>query len=64
MISDQYPEGKKYPDDLGALSIHITVDRKRRVVRLDFGKPIEWVAFEPLIAQQFAKLIIKKAKEL
>jgi hypothetical protein len=60
----EFPHGKKYPDDEGAFEIQIAADPEQDVVRLDFGKPIRWLALEPTEALQLATLIAKKALEL
>lgn len=59
-----YPHGKKYEDDEGELAIRIAVDPAAGVVRIDFGKPIQWIALEPAQALGLAELIARKASAL
>jgi hypothetical protein len=56
-----YPGGKLGPDDEGELTVAISVDDDRRIVRIDFGKPMEWLAFDPDGAIAFGSSIINAA---
>jgi hypothetical protein len=60
-MSETYPHGKKYPDDQGELEIRIAADHSTGCVRIDFGKPIVWLALEPAEAVDFASRILAKA---
>lgn len=59
-----YPRGKKYPDEEGELSVVMSADIQTGCVRIDFGKPIQWLALDPTIAVEFATLIVGKATEV
>lgn len=63
-MSTDYSHGKKYPDDQGAFFLRAAADHSQGVVRIDFGKPINWLALEPEEAFAFAKLIADKATEV
>jgi hypothetical protein len=64
MTARQFPRGKKYDNDEDELDIKVATDPETNVVRIDFDKPIRWVAFEPDLAIELAALIIQKAVEL
>jgi hypothetical protein len=57
-----YPEGKITPDDEGELQIRIG-DVKGQIV-LDFGKPVTWIGFPPMMAMNLAENIIRRVKAL
>ena len=59
-----YPHGKLSPDDEGGLNValsHFTAPDGSRMVRLDFAKPIRWLALPRSEAVEFASLIIHHA---
>jgi hypothetical protein len=56
-----FPDGKLDETDDGALKIGIAYDGQNNLIRIDFGKPIAWLAMDPAQAMQFAKTIIKRA---
>jgi hypothetical protein len=64
MTARHFPRGRKYDNDEDELDIKVATDPEANVVRIDFDKPIRWVAFEPDVAIEIAALIIQKAVEL
>ena len=60
----RYPQGKMSDDDEDELIIKIAADPENEVVRIDFGKPIKWLAFEANIALEFSRLITTHALSL
>jgi len=58
----QWPEGRISGDDDGELAF--VVAAKDGLVRLDFGKPVEWMAMPPEQAVQMAQLLIKQARSV
>jgi hypothetical protein len=59
-----YPHGKLSDDDEGGLSVamsHFIAPNGDRMVRLDFGKPITWVALPREQALNFAAFIVHHA---
>jgi hypothetical protein len=57
-----YPHGKLGPDDEGGIGValsHFTAPDGTRMVRLDFGKPVSWLALPHAHAVAFALLILK-----
>jgi hypothetical protein len=59
----KYPEGKLDKSDEGELTIGIDVDIHGNV-RLEFGKPVAWLAMPPDAAISFGKLIINTAAKV
>ena len=57
-----FPKGKLNKDDEGGINILISAENGR--VRIDFGKPLEWIAMNYVQALGLADVIIKKAREL
>ena len=64
MTARHFPRVKKYDNDEDELDLKVATDPETNVVRIDFDKPIRWVAFEPDVAIELAALIIQKAVEL
>jgi hypothetical protein len=54
-----FPKGKLDADDEGGLMLAISV--YNGVVRVDFGKPLEWLGLPPEEALAFASLLVKQA---
>lgn len=60
----EYPQGRMGAKDDGALAMAITADKKHGTVVVDFGKPVEWVAFSPADVAKIVKVLIAKAREV
>jgi hypothetical protein len=58
----EFPDGKLNDDDEGELRLMISKEGDN--VRIDFGKPISWLALPKEDALTFANLLIKRAEEL
>jgi hypothetical protein len=56
-----YPHGKLAPDDEGELLAHLSRDGD--IVRLDFGKPVPWLALSRHEAKEFAARLMEMAGE-
>ena len=54
-----FPRGKLNSEDEGGLMMKISEENS--AVRLDFGKPIAWIALPPDEALTFAATIVKHA---
>lgn len=54
-----FPDGKLNRHDQG--QIRLAVSHGGGLVRLDFGKPITWLAFRPDEAKELAALILQHA---
>ena len=54
-----YPRGKLNKEDQGATMLAIGTERD--TVRIEFFKPMKWIALHPDEAEAFAKAIIEKA---
>lgn len=60
----QFPYGKLGKHDQGELTVAMAADRRQGVIRLEFGKPVAWLALPAAHARQMAKLLLEKADEL
>ena len=58
----RFPRGKLSQDDEGEIQFGISSDPAQGLVRIDFGKPVAWLACPPELAEQMAGLLIKHAK--
>ena len=61
---EQFSQPSLNNDESGDLAFAIAADPENQVVRLRFGKPVTWLAFEPALAREFCELILKKVSEL
>lgn len=59
----EYPQGRVGATDDGALALAVTADKPHGIVRIDFGKPVEWLGLPPNEAVALAQLLIRKARE-
>jgi hypothetical protein len=59
-----YSEGRLGAEDLGDLAAVISTDRERKRIRLDFGKPVTWLAMTADDAVSLAQELIKRAREI
>jgi hypothetical protein len=57
-----YPQGKLNAEDEGGLIIAIST--KDNAVRVDFGKPVAWIAYDADTAIGFAHALIERALAL
>jgi BioD-like phosphotransacetylase family protein len=58
---NKYPEGKLNAEDEGYLSVGIRANIKKKVVEINFFKPIVWVAMGKQGAYELAEELLKKA---
>jgi hypothetical protein len=59
----RFPQGQLSDDDEGELRMGVAWDRLAGVVRVAFGKPIEWIGLPPPDAIALGELLIKRARE-
>ncbi len=57
----QFPDGKINRSDEGGIALGVAYDPTKNLVRIDFGKPVAWLALPPESAIEFAKLLLKHA---
>lgn len=62
--SGEFPEGKISKDDQGELRVVISADRKSKIVKIYFGKSVDWLGLPKHEALKWAKVIKEKAEEL
>lgn len=63
----EYPDstyGNDPADDEGELRLAIAADKRAGLVRVEFGKPVGWLAFPGEQAAALGKVLLKKAAEL
>jgi len=58
----EYPDGKLNKDDEGAIAMAISIDSHR--IRLEFPKPVKWIACTADEAAEIAITIMKHARKL
>jgi hypothetical protein len=58
----KYPLGKLDPTDEGELNIAVFILKGK--IRIEFGKPVAWLAMPPKQAIDFAELIIRHANKI
>jgi len=56
----RYPQGKLSPDDEGELAIAVAWDPYANMLRVEFGKPVAWLALSAERAAVLASMILKK----
>jgi len=59
----EYTNGRLGASDDGSLAMAVAADPARGLVRVDFGKPVEWFALPAQQAVALAQLLIEKAKQ-
>ena len=59
-----YSQGRINNMDDGDISLAIATDHKHKVIRIDFGKDVQWLAFGAKDAVDLAKQLIARAREI
>jgi len=59
-----YSEGRVGPHDEGDLAFAIAVDPQRKIIIIDFGKPVDWIGMPLREAVQLREMLTEKIKEL
>jgi hypothetical protein len=62
LLLGEYPDGKLNKDDEGAVAMAVSVDSHR--VRLEFPKPVKWIACTADEAAELAMTIMYHARKL
>jgi hypothetical protein len=60
----KFPRGHLNADDEGQLTMGVAADPVKRVVVVDFGSPVKWMALPAREARRFAMMLTAKADEL
>jgi hypothetical protein len=60
----RYPRGPMDATDEGELRAAMAVDHRNAVIRIEFGKPVAWLALPSAEARAWAAALIEKADEL
>lgn len=53
----EFPFGKLDRHDQGELTVAMRVDKKQGVIRMEFGKPVAWLALPAGHARHLAKML-------
>lgn len=56
--------GRISGDDDGELAFVVSSGKTPGIVRVDFGKPVEWLGLPPQEAVELAQLLIKHARSI
>jgi hypothetical protein len=56
-----FPQGQLSDDDQGGINIGVAYDKLYGVVRIEFGKPVAWLALPPPQAIELAQLLLRHA---
>ena len=59
-----YSDGRKAADDEGDLAFKIGPDEKGEFIKIEFGKPVEWIGLPPENAIALAQMLIKHARAI
>lgn len=60
----EYPKGKLNPNDEGTLAFGIAVDPRKKIMILNFNKPVSWIGLYLLDAKRLHAKLGEKVKEL
>lgn len=60
----EYPKGKLNPSDEGALAFAIAVDPKKKLMIINFNKPVTWLGLYLPDAKNLHEKMGEKIKEL
>lgn len=64
LTAREYPQGRISAEDDGAVAFAIAADPAKKVIVIDFGKPVEWVGLSVDDANQLINLLRRKITEL
>ena len=59
-----FPEGKLGAHDEGELRLAVAANPRTRMVCIDFGTPVVWLALPPAQALELADLLTSNARKL
>lgn len=60
----RFPRGRASAEDEGELQFGIAVDVAQGILRMVFGKPVQWIGLPSMEARALAKLLTEGADEL
>jgi len=60
----RFPEGQVGEHDEGELRLAVAADQENNIVRIEFGKSVQWLGLPAENARQFAQIIMKNAERL
>lgn len=59
-----FPDGRVSSRDEGEIAIRFAADVQRGLVRIDFGKPVAWLALKPDEAEALGRALLGKASDV
>lgn len=60
----EFPNGRLSAEDDGSLTVVVSSDPDKDVVRIDFAKPTPWLAMPPQQAIALAQMLIQHARSI
>lgn len=66
LTQGQYPNGKANEQDEGPVMLAVgleTTEEGKKIVRIDFGAPVEWIGITPEQAVQLGNELFKLARK-
>ena len=57
----EFPDGKVNRDDEGEVRFAVGSDTEKKIVFVDFGKVVKWVAMPPKAARELAQILLEQA---
>ena len=60
----KFPYGKQYDGDKGEVAVALFADKERKMLRLDFGTSLNWLALPKQDAIRLAEVIKERAMTL
>lgn len=60
----KWPQGRIAPDDDGQLVIAIAADTKHKILKIHFGKPVEWIGLGKAEVNGLIELLQKRVREI
>lgn len=64
MARREWPEGRVDGDDNGTLAFAIATDKKHRIIRIEFGKPVAWLGLDVQSAEELRDQLTQRLHEL
>ena len=59
-----FPKGKICPEDEGELAIGMSIDPEKKIIVIEFGKPVAWLGLHVEEATQIADDLLNKVNKL
>jgi len=60
----RFPEGKLTKSDEGELAFAVQADPEKKLIHLNFGKPVAWFSLTPQLANDLANSLLRHARAM